>query len=44
VYITDNTRVEARFGWRPTRSVTAIGADLHGWIVENQETLRASLA
>ena len=44
VYITDNTRVEARFGWRPTRSVTAIGADLHRWIVENQETLRASLA
>ncbi len=43
VYITDNTRVEARFGWTPARSVDVIARDLYHWVRENEPALRAAL-
>ena len=44
VYITDNTRVEARFGWRPRRTVEDVANDLYEWIREHGEALRATLS
>jgi CDP-paratose 2-epimerase len=44
VYITDNSRIEARFGWRPARGVGAIAQDIHAWIAANEGALRATLA
>jgi CDP-paratose 2-epimerase len=44
VYITDNARVEARFGWRPRRSVHDVAGDLYRWIREHDAALRAALA
>jgi CDP-paratose 2-epimerase len=44
VYITDNTRIEARFGWTPARGVADIARDVHAWIVANEPALRAALA
>ena len=44
VYITDNTRIQARFGWTPKRSVDDIAADLHRWIRDHDAALRATLA
>jgi CDP-paratose 2-epimerase len=44
VYITDNTRVQARFGWTPTRSVDDIARDLYQWVREHDVALRATLS
>jgi CDP-paratose 2-epimerase len=44
IYITDNSRVEARFGWSPALTVDDIAKDLFDWIERNAETLRATLA
>lgn len=44
VYITDNARVEARFGWSPRRGVEDVARDLYGWIREHDAALRATLA
>jgi CDP-paratose 2-epimerase len=44
VYITDNTRVEARFGWRPRRRVEDVAGDLYQWIREHDAALRATLS
>jgi CDP-paratose 2-epimerase len=43
VYITDNTKVHARFGWEPRRSVDDLARDLHQWIREQEPALRAAL-
>jgi CDP-paratose 2-epimerase len=43
VYITDNSKIAARFGWRPQRSVPQIAADLHQWLVEQGPLLTAAL-
>ena len=43
VYITDNTRVHARFGWEPRRSVDDLARDLHQWIRAHEPALRAAL-
>jgi len=43
VYITDNTRIEARFGWKPARGVADIARDVHAWIAANEAALRATL-
>ncbi len=43
IYITDNTRVEKRFGWSPSRTVDDIARDLSGWIEEHADALRATL-
>jgi len=43
VYITDNTKVRARFGWEPRRSVDDLARDLHQWIREQEPALRAAL-
>ncbi len=44
IYITDNGRVTAEYGWRPRRSVSDIAGDLHTWIVDNRDVLEATLA
>jgi CDP-paratose 2-epimerase len=43
VYITDNTKVEARFGWKPRRSVEDIARDLYEWVSTHEAALRAAL-
>jgi len=43
VYVTDNSRIEARFGWRPSRDVETIARDLHAWVTANAAALRAAL-
>ena len=43
IYITDNTRVTARYGWSPSRSLADIAADLHTWIVAARDDLEATL-
>jgi CDP-paratose 2-epimerase len=43
VYITDNTKVQTRFGWEPRRSVDDLARDLHHWIREQEPALRAAL-
>ena len=44
VYVSDNRRVEAAFGWRPTRGVRDVVAEIVGWIRENETALRPILA
>ena len=44
VYITDNRRVESRFGWRPSRSLADIARDVHAWIGAHQDALRGALS
>ncbi len=44
IYITDNSRVEKRFGWSPARSVDDIAKDLFVWIEGNADALRATLS
>jgi len=44
VYITDNTRIEARFRWTPSRGVADIARDVHAWIAANETALKATLA
>jgi CDP-paratose 2-epimerase len=43
IYITDNTRIEARFGWKPRRGVADIARDVYAWIAANEAALRATL-
>jgi CDP-paratose 2-epimerase len=44
IYVTDNAKVQARFGWAPRRSVGAIAADLFAWIQEHGDAVRATLS
>ena len=43
IYVTDARRVQADFGWRPTRTPDRIVADIHRWVVENRRDLEAIL-
>ena len=43
VYVTDNTKTEKHFGWRPRRDVRQVAADLHRWLVEQGAPLVAAL-
>ncbi|HPG69714.1 MAG TPA: NAD-dependent epimerase/dehydratase family protein [Candidatus Hydrogenedentes bacterium] len=43
LYISDNTRVTKVTGWRPEKDVRTIVADIHAWILEHREALRAVL-
>lgn len=40
IYVTDNTKVSARTGWRPEKSVDDVLANIHWWISENEGELR----
>ncbi len=44
IYMTNNSKVEARFGWSPARTVDDVAKDLFDWIERNAEVLRATLA
>lgn len=41
VYLTDNTRVEKQFGWRPERDVETTLKDIAAWIEENKAGLES---
>lgn len=43
IYITDNTKVTARFGWAPRKSVGDLADDLYTWIDANAAALRATI-
>lgn len=40
-YITDNSKVTAATGWKPTRDLTAILTDSYQWLKEHEADLRA---
>lgn len=40
LYISDNARVTADYGWKPNRGVKTIVADIHDWILANRESLQ----
>jgi CDP-paratose 2-epimerase len=43
VYISDNGKVEARFGWKPARSIEDVARDLYRWITTHETALRGVL-
>lgn len=43
LFITDAVRAHAAFGWKPTRSVSTIIADINDWIVTHRELLASLL-
>jgi CDP-paratose 2-epimerase len=44
IYLTDSSRVQQTYGWKPQRSVQNIVEDIHGWILNNQSQLKTILA
>ncbi len=44
LYLTDNSRVTAATGWRPTRTMEDILGDIHRWIRAHEGILQAVLA
>jgi len=40
VYISDNTAITARCGWKPRKNIRDIVSDIHRWITETPETKR----
>ena len=44
IYLTDSSRVQQAYGWKPQRSVQDIVEDIHGWILNNQSQLETVLA
>lgn len=40
LYISDNTKAEKRFGWKPERGPYAIAREIHDWILANEKDLR----
>jgi CDP-paratose 2-epimerase len=43
-FVTDASLAQESFGWRPTRGVDVVLADIHAWIRSNEDTLAAVLA
>jgi UDP-glucose 4-epimerase len=43
IYVSDNAKVQERFGWGPRRSVDDIARDLFVWIESHADVLRAAL-
>lgn len=39
IYITDNTKITALTGWKPSRSIQKIVEDITDWITKNEEAL-----
>jgi CDP-paratose 2-epimerase len=39
IFITDNTKITALTGWKPSRSIQKIVEDITDWITENEEAL-----
>ncbi len=44
IYITDNTRITEKTGWKPEITVDQTIKEISGWINENSELLRPILA
>lgn len=43
LYITDNSRVTAALGWKPSRDAQRIAEDSHAWLKQHEERLRVIL-
>lgn len=43
IYVTDNGKVQARFGWEPRRTVAETARDLFQWIDAHAAAIRATL-
>jgi len=43
IYVTDNAKVEAAYGWQPQRDVPAVVRDVRDWIEANREQLKVIL-
>ena len=43
IYLTDNTKVTAKTGWKPRRNAETIVEDIHWWICENHRVLEGIL-
>lgn len=37
IYITDSSKVEAEFGWRPRRGVQQVVRDIFAWLYERPD-------
>ena len=44
IYITDHSRVSARFGWQPRRTVADTVGDIYRWLLSDLEQLRPLFA
>jgi CDP-paratose 2-epimerase len=44
IYLTDTSRLQARFGWRPARDLATIASDTHAWIRRHEHQLRPLMA
>ncbi len=44
IYITDTSRLRARFDWQPRRDLTMVANDTHAWIRQHEQQLRPLLA
>lgn len=40
-YVTDNSKVSAKFGWSPKRGPREIASDIHNWITAEADELRS---
>ena len=43
IYLSDCARLYGRTDWRPRRGARQVLEDIHAWIVENEESVRAAL-
>ncbi len=43
IYISDNSKIESEIGWKPSRDVKTIFADIYTWIRENEQQLERIL-
>jgi CDP-paratose 2-epimerase len=39
-YVTDNSRVEKAFDWKPKKNVEMVMSEIHKWLIENKEQLK----
>lgn len=44
IYISDNSMIEQRIGWRPEKTATDIFSDIFDWIKENEQILKPILS
>jgi CDP-paratose 2-epimerase len=44
IYITDNRKVEQDLGWRPEKTSIEIVSDIHAWVREHENALKAIMA
>ncbi len=44
IYLTDTTKLRARFDWQPARDLPTVAGDIHAWIRQHEQQLRPIMA